>query len=44
MGTVTPTIPRALASAAGLKLTDNGRLLDGDTVIRRVTFSNGEIK
>jgi AraC-like DNA-binding protein len=43
MGTVTPTFARALASAAGLRLTDDGELRDGNTVVRRVPLSNGRL-
>ena len=43
MGTVTPTFAQALASAAGLTLTDDGRLLKEDQVVRRVTATNGKL-
>lgn len=43
MGTVTPTFARALASAAGLQMTDDGRLLNGDEIVRRVALSDGKL-
>lgn len=43
MGTVTAAFARALASAAGLKLTEDGRLLDGDVAVRRLEHADGKL-
>ncbi|WP_417310427.1 AraC family transcriptional regulator ligand-binding domain-containing protein [Devosia sp.] len=43
MRTVTPTFARALARAAGFELTDDGRLLQGDEIVRRLTLSDGKL-
>lgn len=43
MGTVTVAFVRALASAAGLKLTADGQLFDGEKQVRRIVTAQGRL-
>lgn len=43
MGTVTAAFARALASAAGLRLAEDGSLLDHDVLVRRLDCADGKL-
>lgn len=43
MGTVTGAFASALASAAGLRLCDDGRVLNGDAVVLQLPASRGKL-